>query len=144
MKGRLYYLAVSASLSLMICRFQFHPAAIAATILFLFFLYYRRQHFLLFLSFLTVIFFIFVFFFTENQNKTGLSEGPFSGKGIFSSIPYSDGNQLRGYSETSHGEKLVFTYTIKSLKEKQALNRINPGMVCSFTAALPASYPSLL
>ncbi|WP_299087728.1 DNA internalization-related competence protein ComEC/Rec2 [uncultured Metabacillus sp.] len=136
MQGRLYFLAVSASLSLIICRFQFHPAAIAATIFYLFYLYYRRQHFLFFLSLLTVLCFIFVFYFTEHHNKTGLTEGRYSGEGIISSIPYSDGNQYRGYVKTRHGEKLVFTYTIQSFKEKQALNQINPGMICSFSGEL--------
>jgi competence protein ComEC len=65
-----------------------------------------------------------------------LKEGLYTVNGIYSSIPIIDGNQFRGYIETSQGEKLTIYYTINSLEEKQALNKINPGDICRFTGEL--------
>ncbi|WP_338789039.1 DNA internalization-related competence protein ComEC/Rec2 [Metabacillus sp. FJAT-53654] len=136
MKGKLQFLVISACFSLMMCRFHFHPFFIFTTIIFLIFLLIKKKHLLFFLSFSTIIFFIFVYSLTEQLNKSTLKEGLYTVNGIYSSIPIIDGNQFRGYIETSDGEKLPIYYTINSLEEKQALNKINPGTICRFTGEL--------
>ncbi|OAS85226.1 hypothetical protein A6K24_05715 [Metabacillus litoralis] len=100
------------------------------------FLLIKKKHLLFFLSFSTIIYFIFVYSLTEQLNKSTLKEGLYTVNGIYSSIPIIDGNQFRGYIETSDGEKLPIYYTINSLEEKQALNKINPGTICRFTGEL--------
>ncbi|MBO1512245.1 ComEC/Rec2 family competence protein [Metabacillus bambusae] len=136
MKGKLQFLVISACFSIMMCRFHFHPFLIFTTIIFLIFLFIKKKQSLFLLSLATILLFIFVYSFTEHLNKSALNQGLYTVNGIFSSIPIIDGNQFRGYIETSHGEKLTIFYIINSLEEKQALYKINPGTVCRFTGVL--------
>ncbi|MGM0874335.1 MAG: DNA internalization-related competence protein ComEC/Rec2 [Bacillota bacterium] len=136
MKGKLLFLAVSACFSIMMCRFQFHFLLILTTVAFLVFLLFKNERLLFLFSSVTIFLFICIYSFTELHNKTSLKEGTYTTNGIVSSIPTSDGNKFKGYIKNSHGEKLIFYYTIKSLEEKNALNKINPGNICSFNGEL--------
>jgi competence protein ComEC len=136
LKGKLLFLAVSACFSIMLCRFYFQPLIIIATIAFLIFLLIKNERSLFLLCLATTLLFIGIFSLTERHNQSSLKEGDYTTIGLISSIPSIDGNQFKGYLENGSGEKLIFYYKIKSLAEKEALKRINPGTYCRFKGEL--------
>lgn len=100
------------------------------------FLLIKNERSLFLLSIATILLFIGIFSLTERHNQSSLNEGSYTTIGLISSIPSIDGNQFKGYLENGSGEKLIFHYKIKSLAEKEALKRINPGTYCRFKGEL--------
>ncbi|QGQ47337.1 DNA internalization-related competence protein ComEC/Rec2 [Metabacillus sediminilitoris] len=136
MKGKLFLLAVSACFSIMLCRFHFHPLLLLLTLTFLIFLLIKNEPFHFLFCFAVILIFITCYTITEFYNKTSLNEGPLTVNGIFSSIPAIDGNKYKGEIKTPSGERVTFSYMINSIKEKQAVKKINPGMSCQFKGKL--------
>jgi competence protein ComEC len=120
----------------MLCRFQFHPLLLFPTLSFLIFLLLKNERLLFLFCVGSIFLFSCIYTITEFYNKSSLNEGAYTVKGIYSSIPTIDGNRFKGEIKNLSSEKITFYYTINSLKEKEALKKINPGTSCHFKGEL--------
>lgn len=136
LKGKLLFLAVSACISIMMCRFHFNPFFVVVTCSFFIFLLAKKRKLLFLLCLVTSALFSWLYISIENSNETTLKEGNLITSGYLSSIPTINGNQFRANIKINNGEKLSSYYTIKTKREKEALANLKPGDVCGFTGDL--------
>ncbi len=135
-KGQLLFFAISASLSLSLCRLQFHPFSLCLTLLFLLYILLKFKPIHVILHILTILFFIFLYTVTEKHNQSSLTEGEYFTLGEIISIPSVDGNQLKGLVKNEDKEKLTFRYTIESIEQKKVVKKLKPGDQCVFKGEL--------
>lgn len=135
-KGHFLFLAIAACLAITMGRFHFHPLSLFFTITFLIYLHLKFKSPLSFLSLIVILIYLSTYFLTESQNQTKLNEGEYQATGTVNSTPVIDGNYVKGIIKTEIGEKLTYSYLIKSLEEKNSLQKIKTGDVCVFKGEL--------
>lgn len=135
-KNQLVYLAISACLSIILSRYAFHPLVILVTIIYLFYLYVNFNFRFLLIAFIFIAFYAGHYVLTDLHNKTKLSKGEFESYFSFEEIPLIDGNRMRGTIQDVSGEKLIFSYIIRSYEEKEVLMELIPGDTCRFQGEL--------
>lgn len=87
-------------------------------------------------SLLTIITYLGVFYITEISNKTSLQSGEYTSVGELITVPMIDGNFLTGTIQNPQGEKLVFSYILKTQNEKHLYEKLESGNSCTFKGEL--------
>ncbi|WP_275669614.1 DNA internalization-related competence protein ComEC/Rec2 [Metabacillus litoralis] len=135
-KGNLLFYAIAASLAILVSRFDFHPLAIISTCFYLVFFLVKNRLPLFVYCLLTIITYLGVFHVTEISNKTSLQGGEYTSIGEIITIPTIDGNFLTGTIQNPQGEKLVFSYVLKTQNEKHLYKKLESGNSCTFKGEL--------
>lgn len=135
-KGNLLFIAIAASLAILVSRFHFNPLAIFSTCLYLVFFLVKKRFPLFLFAFFSIVSYIGVFHVAEISNKTSLQKGEYTSEAEITAIPTIDGNFLSGKIQNLQGEKLVFSYILKSEKEKHLYEKLESGYICTFKGEL--------
>lgn len=127
---------ISGVLGISLSHHFFSWKLLVLLILYLLFVYTKESLLLLSISTLIILIFAIHFTFIDRLNQTKLLSTESSLKGEIISNPEIDGDRLRFTFRTSHNEKVLITYTIKSLKEKLQLEELSYGSRCELKGEL--------
>ncbi|MED4453420.1 DNA internalization-related competence protein ComEC/Rec2 [Metabacillus fastidiosus] len=136
MRGKVTYLAIAATLGIISLKYQFHFIAVLLSVFYFFYLSIYKKYFLLFSA--IIIFFIFSLYFhlSEINNGSNLGAGEYKSQAMLGGEFFLDGDFFRGILIDQTGEKLSFTYYIKTYEEKLNIEKLQPGQQCYFQGEL--------
>lgn len=136
LKGQLLYVAIAATFGIVFSRYYFDFMIITLMFMYIGYLLIRKKYSLLFFVGAVFLFFSLYTYFVEKNNKTNLIAGEYHSKAILDSSFLIDGDLFRGTLIDKSGEKLVFTYYMKTYEEKIQIEKFKPGQTCHFSGEL--------
>jgi len=135
-RGYVIFLAISATLSITLCRLSFHPFVLFLSCFYFIFLYIRSNRFLFKLCITTFLLYIGIYVCTDQINHSKLKKGDFTSVSTIVGIPSLDGNSLRFNVKTKEKEEVIASYIIKRKEEKEKLRTLKPGDTCLLVGEL--------